>query len=352
MFTLALTACASSSAVTTAEAPAAAASATSSSVATTVAHSTSAAAASTTDAPTIASSTDDPRLTRPCGRGTATPARYDHVIWVWMENQNTAAIADSNKAPYLASVAAACASATKYVDHGLHPSLPNYVAATSGDPQGVTDDRPPSAHPLVADNIFRQVRSSGRRAVSYEESMAGTCALTSTQLYAVKHNPAAYFAEPDDRSACQLDDVPFEQFDRDLTAGDLPAFSLITPNICNDMHSCPIATGDQWLQHTIDAITTGATYAQGRTIVFIMFDESEGSGTMPFFAIAPGIRPGTRATAELDHYAVLAFTEDALALGTHLGHAAGAADLATALGLPPATTSTDSAPPTSPPTTS
>ena len=31
--------------------------------------------------------------------------------------------------------------------------------------------------------------------------------------------------------------------------------------------------------------------------------------TMPFFAIAPGIRPGTRPTVELDHYALLSFTD-------------------------------------------
>jgi len=42
-------------------------------------------------------------------------------------------------------------------------------------------------------------------------------------------------------------------------------------------------------------------YRQGRTIVFILFDESEGSGTMPFYAVAPGVRPGLRIATELDH---------------------------------------------------
>jgi phospholipase C len=206
---------------------------------------------------------------------------------------------------------------------------------------------------MVADNIFRQVRHIGRRAVSYEESMSGNCSLHTTRLYAVKHNPAAYFTDPDDRSACQRDNVPFEQFGADLAGGVLPAFSFITPNICNDMHSCPISTGDEWLRQTIDTITASTTYAEGRTLIFITFDESGGSGTMPFFAIAPGIVPGTRATTELDHASLLAFTEDALGISDHLGSATRAADLATALGLPvpPTTTSTDSPPPTGPPTT-
>ncbi|MEO5900353.1 MAG: alkaline phosphatase family protein [Ilumatobacteraceae bacterium] len=251
-----------------------------------------------------------------------------------MENKNGAAVTNPTTAPYLTSLAASCASATGFVDHGLHPSLPNYLAATTGDPHGVADDGPPSAHPLSTDNIFRQIRSTGQRAVSYEENMPGTCTLATTHLYAVKHNPAIYFVDPDDRAACQRDNVPFDQFDHDLDNGELPAFSFVTPNLCNDMHSCPVLTGDRWLQHTVATITDSAIYRQGRTIVFITFDESEGSGMMPFFAIAPGIRSGTQATGPLDHYALLAFTEDALGVPTHLGHAAGAFSLATALGLP------------------
>jgi phospholipase C len=271
----------------------------------------------------------------PCGRAVAGSSRYDHVVWVWMENKDPAAISTTT-APFLTSIGAACATATDFVDHGLHPSLPNYIAATTGDPQGVRDDGPPSAHPLTADNIFRQVRATGRRAISYEESMSGTCALTATRRYAVKHNPAAYFVGGDDRAACNRDDVPFDQLATDLAADDLPAFAFVTPDICNDMHSCPVATGDRWLQQTITAIVNSTAYTQDRTIILITFDESEGAGTMPFVAIAPGIHPGTRATEQLDHDAVLAFTEDALAISTHLGHAADAADLAAALGLPSA----------------
>ena len=270
---------------------------------------------------------------RPCGHGAGETTRYEHVIWVWMENKDSAELSSASSAPFLASVGAGCASAANFVDHGLHPSLPNYIAATAGDPLGVVDDGPPASHQLVADNLFRQVRTAGHRAVSYQESMTGNCALTSTELYAVKHNPAAYYVDPDDRAACRTDNVPFDQFAVDLAAGELPAFALISPNICNDMHDCPVATGDRWLEQLVTAITDSPTYAAGRTIVFITFDESEGAGTMPFYAISPGIVPGTRPDVELDHYSLLAFTEDALGIVERLGNAAHATDLAGALGL-------------------
>jgi hypothetical protein len=257
---------------------------------------------------------------------------YDHVIWIWMENKNLSAVLDATHAPFMSSLAESCGTALQFVDHGVHPSLPNYIAATSGDTQGVHDDATPSSHPLNVDNIFRQVRALGKTAKSYEEAMPGNCTLRSTSRYAVKHNPAAYYIGGEDRSACEHDDVAFDEFLPDLDRG-LADFSLITPDICNDMHDCPVATGDQWLQSVVPAITSSPTYREGSTALFIVFDESQGDGTMPFIAVAPSIAPATRATGQIDHFSLLAFTEDALGITTHLGKAATAPSLADAFGL-------------------
>src|ERR671937_884670 len=64
-----------------------------------------------------------------CGMGT--PGRYRHVIWIWMENQNYDSIIGSKYAPFTNRLAAGCGLATNF--HNItHPSLPNYIAATSG----------------------------------------------------------------------------------------------------------------------------------------------------------------------------------------------------------------------------
>jgi hypothetical protein len=52
-----------------------------------------------------------------------------------------------------------------------------------------------------------------------------------------------------------------------------------------------------------------------------------------FTAVAPSIVPGTHVEIELDHYSLLAFTEDALGVTTHLGSAADAPSLADAFGI-------------------
>ncbi|MGZ4805683.1 MAG: alkaline phosphatase family protein [Ilumatobacteraceae bacterium] len=282
--------------------------------------------------PAATTASSSPAWEGPCGRPGTPPQSYDHVIWIWMENKDESAVSKSTTAPFLHGLAGSCGTAPHYVDHGIHPSLPNYLAATSGGTQGVADDNGPSAHPLQVDNIFRQVRAVGKTAKSYEEAMPANCALHPTSRYAVKHNPAAYFVGGDDRAACEHDDVPFDQFRPDL-AGGLPAFSLITPDICHDMHDCPVATGDSWLHDVVTAITASPTYRQGRTALFIVFDESQGGGTTLFTAVAPSIVPGTRVETELDHYSLLAFTEDALGITTRLGKAAAAPSLADAFGI-------------------
>ncbi len=293
---------------------------------------TTAAAATAAPAESSIATSTAPTPSGPCGRNSAAPATYDHVIWIWMENKDSNEVLDAGAAPFINSIATSCGSASSYVDHGIHPSLPNYLAATSGDTHGVTDDEFPTAHPLPVDNIFRQVRATGKTARSYEEAMPVACALQSSERYAVKHNPAAYYSSAADRAACQTDNVSFDRFLPDL-AGDLPSFSLITPDMCNDMHDCPVATGDAWLQGVVTAITTSPTYNEGRTAVFIMFDESEGAGTMPFLAITPSISPGSRVDTELSHYSVLAFTEGALGITERLGGAADAPSLAAAFGI-------------------
>lgn len=66
----------------------------------------------------------------PCGTVATAPA-YKHVVWIWMENHSFSDIIGSSQAPYLNSLASECGLATNY--HNVsHPSLPNYLAATSG----------------------------------------------------------------------------------------------------------------------------------------------------------------------------------------------------------------------------
>ena len=269
----------------------------------------------------------------PCGSRAGTPVRVSHVIWIWFENHSAGEIVGDPAARNLRQLARDCGFAARYYA-ATHPSLPNYIAATSGSTQGVTDDGDPAAHPLKAVSLFEQAPS----AQSFEESMPTKCDPAETYPYAPKHNPEAYYTRI--RERCKAGDVPLGSTSRGtlataLTTGKLPAFSFVTPSLCNDMHDCGVATGDAWLGSWLAKITASPSYRAGRTVVFVVWDEDDGSAVnlVPAFVVSPWTKPGTRSTKRFTHYSLLRTTEELLGLRTHLGGAATATSMRSAFGL-------------------
>ena len=111
-----------------------------------------------------------PRAGRPLRPGPSRPATYRHVIWIWMENHRYDEIIGSNEAPFTNQLAAACGLATNF--HNItHPSLPNYIAATSGGTQGISDDCQPSECSRRVQSLFGQLQAAGMTWMAYDESM-------------------------------------------------------------------------------------------------------------------------------------------------------------------------------------
>jgi phosphatidylinositol-3-phosphatase len=262
--------------------------------------------------------------TRPCGTA-RTPAAVNHVIWIWMENKSAESVIGSPSAPYENQLAAACGLATNY--HAVaHPSLPNYIAATSGSTQGIADDESPSVHPLDVASIYSQLRAAGKTWRDYSEGAPGACPSSSVGRYVVRHDPALYYTNI--RNDCAAWDVPLGTtsggaFLDDLAAGRLPALSVVTPDLCNDTHDCPVATGDAWLASWFARILASPAYRAGDTAVFVVWDEDDGSASnhVPLLVVSPSTRPGTRSDASFDHYSLLKTTEQLLGITTFLGHA-------------------------------
>jgi phosphatidylinositol-3-phosphatase len=274
-----------------------------------------------------------PRPAAGCGVKAAPPATFAHVIWIWMENHAYDEIIGSSAAPYINSLAQRCGLATNYTAI-THPSLPNYIAATSGDTWGITDDNPPPFHPLPVSSIFQQAGSAG----SYEESMPTNCDLSDSGPYAVRHNPETYYSNI--RSTCNADNVPMGStsngaFSAALATGSLPRFSFVTPNVCNDTHDCSVHTGDAWLQSWVPKIVASASYRAGDTVLFITWDEDDGSSGnhVATIVVSPYTTPGTQIARAFTHYSLLRTTEELLGITTFLGNAASASSMRSAFGL-------------------
>jgi hypothetical protein len=260
----------------------------------------------------------------PCGTKVGRqPATYAHVVWVVMENHSSSQVVGSGSAPFLTRLASECGLATDYAAI-THPSLPNYIAMTSGSTQGITDDDPPSSHPLSAPSIFSQLGTGWR---SLQESMPSNCLLSNSGDYAVKHNPAAYYTGI--RSACARQDVPLGPTP-DLSA----AFTFVTPNTCSDMHDCSVSTGDAWLATFIGKVFSTPEWTSGNTALFVTWDEDDGSSGnhVATLVLSPYTPAGQTSSTGFTHYSLLHTTELMLGLPC-LANACSAPSMRTAFGL-------------------
>lgn len=262
---------------------------------------------------TSATAAPAPAPKPPCS-GRASPTAYSHVLLIVMENHDYAQV--TGHSPYLNGLAAQCGLATD--SHGVaHPSLPNYLALTSGGTQGIITDC--TSCSTGAASIFAQVGDTGWK--SYEEGMpsAGFTGATSGR-YVKRHNPPAYFTA--EAGAFATRSVPMGTVDAgplsaDLRTGGMPRFAFLTPDLCNDEHDCTLATGDAWLAKWIPAIVASPTYQAGDTALFVTYDEDDNRADNHVYtvAVAPSVRPGTIAGDRYDHYSLLATMEDLLGLG-------------------------------------
>jgi hypothetical protein len=263
-----------------------------------------------------------PTVAKPCGVWAKPPSLYRHVVWIVMENKSWHDVMGSGNAPNINRLAGLCGAASEFYGEA-HPSLPNYLAMTSGGTQGVSDDKLPSAHPLSVDNIFQQV--GDWRAL--EESMPVPCSPSDSGTYFARHNAPLYYVGL--QPSCSALDVPLGGT-LDLSA----RFTFVTPNGCHDMHSSSCAStwaglvqlGDNWLSSFLKAVFATPQYRSGRTAVFVTWDESShgdaATQKIPTLVFAPSVRPGIVVTKRFDHYALLRTTEQLLGLRPFLGAAA------------------------------
>lgn len=267
-----------------------------------------------------------------CGITSTPPAQYENVIWIIYENHRVRDLVGSASAPYFNSLYRACGTANNYAQAGS-PSLPNYIAATTGSTQGITSNASPSLTNVTADNIFRQVRAKGKVAKTYSEGMPSNCAQSGSGEYVPKHNPEAHFKGADDRANCLVYNVPMGtpeagNFINDLN-GNLPAFSVIVPDMCNGTHDCSVATGDKWLNRLVPKILSSNYYKSGKLAVIILYDEYT---PLPNIFISPSVRPGA-SVASSSHYSLLRTTEEMLGITNYLAGAGSAPSMRNPLNL-------------------
>jgi phosphatidylinositol-3-phosphatase len=278
---------------------------------------------------------------------------FSHVFIIMEENTSLSTLMasmTSNAAPNFENLRVKYASGTNY--HGVsHPSLPNYIALTSGGTQGVGCDceaQPGqgscdsvSCNLVVGDctcmqsvkNLADQLETAGKTWGAFGEGMGEPCndVDDSSTSYAVRHVPFLYYDDIlGDPSRCMAHVVDYTS----LSLASPPDFTYIAPNLIDDMHNPTPATqenitdGDDWIGPEVAKITASSAYQNGGLLV-IVWDEDDDSGgitgtndPIPIFVLSPYAKSGGYSSvATYDHYSLLASIDDAFDI-PRLGSAA------------------------------
>jgi hypothetical protein len=200
-----------------------------------------------------------------------------------------------------------------------HPSLPNYLALTSGSTQGIVSDCTECG--VAATNIVDQLEGARISWAAYLEELPGPCFTgAGSGGYARKHDPFVYYADVAHSPARCAHLRGFAALGQALRAGTLPAFVWITPNLCDDGHDCAAASWNAFLARTVPPLLHELG-AHG----FLVLTWDEGStnagccraahgGHILTVVAGPDVRAGAREGSPIDHYGVLASVEQALGL--------------------------------------
>ena len=241
---------------------------------------------------------------------------------------------------------------------GMDAPTPAVDTTNEGTPQDPIHNDPFSAAPTMGITIADQLVEHGMSWKSYQEDLPPyggdrvnySDGLVSTitqsepgmpKLYAVKHNPFAYFANVQDGENPRLSVnrvADFHQLFADLKSGRVPNYSLIAPNQCHDQHGrganevgpgCSvdanaIAQGDATLSILIPAIKNSPAWEHGKNAIVVLWDESDYSSlpnqvvTIVDTSYAP---TGKKSNVKYNHFSLLKTIEAGFGLD-YLNHAA------------------------------
>ena len=245
---------------------------------------------------------------------TSPPPHFGHALVVVLENKDASAIVGAATAPHFNNLARRYALLTNY-NAVAHPSLPNYLALVSGTTGGLRSDCLDCT--LAEPTIAQTLDAAGKPWKAYVEGVRRN-GFGDIDRPAVKARIPFLFSpyvvsRPSDMKRM----VPLHELAQDLRRGRLPAFSLLVPNLCHDMHDCSIQTGDRWLGSFAGRVLPAL---RPRDVVFVVFDEGDmddlrgGGGQVAALVLGPVVRRGSAVGAELDHYSLLRTIEHGLGL--------------------------------------
>jgi len=246
-----------------------------------------------------------PKQNTPSDLGAKTPIpKIDNIVIITEENRTYKSIVGSPHATYINQLINNGASTTNYYAVSKNP----YIAMTSGALTSIPNSCLPNnkkCQTQVA-NITDEIIQSGRTWKMYAEDMPSPCYPTNTSKYTVRHNPFIFYSSIlNDKSLCESHVVPYSEFLKDID-NNLPNISFVSPNICNDMHSCSTAVGDKWLSENVPKILNSKPFKSQNSLLIITWDEGFGidNKVLTIF-LGPAAKNNYKSNEAYTHYSIL-----------------------------------------------
>ncbi len=241
----------------------------------------------------------------------------NYFVVIVMENKNYGdVIGNLSSAPYINRLAGEYAVATNYFQVSLNQSLPNYLGLVAGKTYSSWSscNQPPAScpgwSPVTDPTIVDHLQASGLTWKAYMEDMPSDCYQNNSGLYVPRHNPFVYFANilnnPSECAKVQPAGPQASNLVSDLASPSTASNLMwLTPNLCNDMHDCPVSTGDTYLSNLIPQILNSRVFQTRNAALFLTWDEGRTSTHIPTIWAGPNIRNNYKSTTRYDHYSFL-----------------------------------------------
>lgn len=259
---------------------------------------------------------------------------YDHVFFVFMENQNAAYesiepgagyIYGNSSAPYINNTLVPMGTKLGNLFATTHPSDPNYLAVAGGSVDGVTTNPPVGS--VNATNLADELEQAGKSWKGYNEGANGTCDLTTHGYTYPDDEPFTLYNDVANNAArCQAHIDPLTQLSTDLAStATTPAFSWVAANDFNDMEAGGIGAGDTWLSQTMPTIFNSPAWTSQRSLLIVAWDEGYTKAFGPTYPNqvagvvigSPGTaNAGTTSNTRYSDYSLGRTMEAALGVGT------------------------------------
>src|SRR5947208_675098 len=242
-------------------------------------------------------------IARPGHLSPEATGNFDQFVVVLMENHDLSDI--YGPAPYMTQLADQYAF-SQHWESITNPSQPNYIAILGRSTFGVGGDgnHPNLNHPTIVDVI----ENSGHTWKAFAESAGGSgCGLNPPR--GEDHFPfLSYTTITGSPSRCaNLLPGSGNEVINAFNAG--TNFIWLTPNDCNNMHSCSVATGDNYIHVGVPQLLTAM--AGKKAALFIMYDEGYASPPLIYAGFSgPAAKTASKSSVSYNHYSLLKLLED------------------------------------------